>query len=172
MIRAVVELSAAFVASDGAGDRSDALNFREAIGANVGVLALHFAAFEGKCMKGGFAGNAELTARAAPFRAMGVDAAAARAFVSDEVCELVLERAPKFVWLTFLEFWVQLDRAVWPPCTASGGPHAWVPGNADFLRQFRKGKGDRRLRAPSAETAVSCPGSVAWGRCLGRNAEP
>lgn len=120
--------AAAIVAGDAALDGFDAVDGGEAIGADVGMVALHPAAFEWQRVERLLAGDAEIGAGDLPFRAVGLDVAAtAAAFVGDEVGEFVLEGAPEFLGFAVAEFRVELDRAVRPPSAAGGGLHPWVP---------------------------------------------
>jgi hypothetical protein len=149
VVGAVVVFPAAGVAGDAALDGLDAVNGGEAIGTDVGVVALHAAAFEGQRVERLLTGDAEIGAGGLPFRAVGLDvAAAAAAFVGDEVGEFVFEGAPEFLGFAVAEFRVELDHAVGPPGTASGGLHARVPGNADFAGELGQGKAGGGFRAP------------------------
>lgn len=146
---------AAGVTSDAALDGSHAVDGGEAIRADIGVVALHAAAFEGQCVEGLFAGDAEIGAGGLPFRSVGLDAAAAdAAFIGDEVGEFVFEGAPEFFGLAFPEFRVEFDRAIRPPGAAGGGLHPWVPGNADLAGEFGQSQASGGFRAPSGEAAV------------------
>ena len=140
MIRAMVEFPAAVVARHRAGDRPDTVDDCETIGTNVSVGALHFPPFERKCVKWLLAWDAQVVASDLPLNPMRLDPAAAAALVGDQVRQLVLESAPKFIRLDLFKLWVQLDRAVWPPSPARRGLHPWVPRDADPPRQVVQGQ--------------------------------
>ena len=135
-VAAVVEFAAAVITGNGALDGFYAVDGGKTIGADVGVLALHLTALERQVVKGLLTGDAEVGAGALPLRAVGLDAAAATALVGDEVGKLVLEGAPEFLGLAFLEFRIKLDRSIRPPRTAGGGLHPRVPRNANFPREL------------------------------------
>ena len=154
VVCAVVELAAAIVAGDGAADGFDAVDGGEAMRAEVAVVALHTAAFEGQRVVGLLAADTEIRAGGLPLRAVGFDAAATASFVGDEVGEFVFERAPEFFGRALAEFRVEFDRAVRPPCTAGGGLHARVPGDAHLAGEFRQEEVGRGFRAPRGEPAI------------------
>lgn len=148
VVGTVVELPATFVASDGALDGAHAVDHGEAVRADVGVVALHLAALEGKCVVRAFPGDAEVGAGKLPFGTVRVDAAAAAALVGDEVGEFVFERAPEFLGVEVAEFRVQLDGAVRPPCAAGGGAHARVPRDSHLAGEFAEAERAGGLGTP------------------------
>ena len=148
MIRAVAEFPAAVITGDRPLDRLHAVDDGEAVGADVGVVALHPAALERQGVKGLLARDSEIHASRLPLRSVRIDPASAAAFVSDEVRELVLERAPEFLRLAVLELRVELDRPVRPPRAARRRLHPRVPSHADLAGELVEKERFRSLRAP------------------------
>ncbi len=155
MISAMIVFTATIVTGDAALDGFDAVNGGEAIRADVGVVALHSAALEGQRMEGLLAGDAEVGAGGLPFRAVGLDVAAATAaFVGDEVGEFVFEGAPEFLGPALAEFRVELNRAIRPPSAAGGGLHPRVPRNAHLAGEFGQRKVGGGFRAPRRKASI------------------
>lgn len=123
----MVEFPTAVVASDRAFDRLHAVDDGETIRANVSVIPLHLAAFERQRVIRLLTGDSEVGAGCLPFRAVGIDPAAATALVGDEVGELVFQSAPQLLWLAVPELRIELDGPVRPPSAAGGGLHPGVP---------------------------------------------
>ena len=102
VIGAVVKFPAALIARDCALDRLHPVDRGETIRADISMVALHPPALEGQVVKRLLARDAQIVARHLPLHAMRIDPAAAAALVSDEVRELMFQRAPEFLRLAFL----------------------------------------------------------------------
>ena len=85
VVAAVIEFAAAIVAGDGALDRPHAMDDAKAVGANVGVVALHAAALEGQGVKWLLAGDAEIGARGLPLVAVRIDVATPATLIRDQM---------------------------------------------------------------------------------------
>ena len=172
VVGAAIEFAAAVVASDGALERLHAVDGGEAVSANVDVVALHAAAFEGERVEWMFAGDAQFRAGGCPFGTVGIRVSAAAAFVGNEMGEFVFEGAPEFLRRAFPELRVEFDGPVRPPRATSGSLHAWVPENTHLAGKFGQPQTIRSFRAPSREPAVPAGGSGPRGyRNLG-NVQP
>lgn len=106
VVAAAVEFATAIVAGDAALDRSHAVDDAEAVGADVGVVALHSTALEGQGVKWLFAGDAEIGAGSLPLVAVRIDVATPATLVGDQVGQFMLEGAPKLLGFTVAQFWI------------------------------------------------------------------
>lgn len=172
VVGAVIELAAAVIAGYGAPDRFDAVDGCEAVRAEVAVIALHAAAFEGQRVKRLLSWNAQIRAGDLPLRPMGVDVTTTAPLVSHKVGEFMFECAPEFFRWTFAEFRIEFDHSVRPPGAACGGLHPRVPCNPHLARKLRQIKVGRGFRAPRREAAVLSNRLFArWSRGL-ENPQP
>lgn len=112
------------------------MNHCEAVRAGISVVAFHPTALERQVVIRQLSGDAEIGTSGLPLGAMRIDAAATTAFIGDEVGKFVLQRAPNFLRLAFLELRIELDGAVWPPCTAGSRPHSRIPRDPDLTSEF------------------------------------
>lgn len=168
VVAAVVMALAAAVAGGVAGEGPDAVGDEAAGWALVGVLAGDLASGEREVVAGGFAGDAEVGAGLAPFRAMDFDAAAAGAPVGEEVGGLVAERAEDLGMADGVEPRIQFNDRGAGAGGACGGLEPGVPDYGKALG-YRGGSGvGEPCGGDRCEAWVwACERWIGWGEGIG-----
>ena len=123
------------MACGGVFDFPHAFDFRLTLGAAIGILDALLTVLQWQAMARFFIGDTEIRAGLTPFRAMGGDALAPRAMMSDQMRELVTQNAIHDCGIEALELGIHLDLPMGPPCPTCRGAHSRIPHDIYFFRQ-------------------------------------
>lgn len=169
VVAALIVALAAAVAGGVAGEGADAVGDEEAGRALVAVLAGDLASGKWEVVAGRFAGDAEIGAGLAPFRAMDFDAAAAGAPVGEEVSGFVAEGAEDLGMADGVEAWIQFNHRGAGAGGACGGLKPGIPDDGEALGDWGGSRVGEPCGGDGGEAGVrACERWVGgWGESIG-----